>query len=89
MRSLERLEAAGVTVRCVPVPFAGPPGHPFNPLPALRMCTALFEGDERRSLALSLAAATEAAIGAGVFGVPAFAVDGELFWGGDRVEALL
>ena len=23
------------------LPFAGPPGHPFNPLLALRMCTAL------------------------------------------------
>jgi 2-hydroxychromene-2-carboxylate isomerase len=118
------------------LPFAGPPGHPFNPLAALRMCTAL-QGDamraERRTLALcliaacwergedisdtevlarladaagfdgkdllaraatpevkqALAAATEAAIADGVFGVPTFRVDGELFWGGDRVEALL
>jgi len=170
MRSLERLEAAGVTVRFVPVlfagllkahgnlgpaevaakrtylfrdvmreaarrglPFAGPPGHPFNPLAALRMCTALADDAERRRLALclvtacwergedisdaqaaarladaagfdgqglleraaspevkqALAAATEAAIGAGVFGVPTFALDGELFWGGDRIETLL
>lgn len=31
---------------------------------------------------------TEAAIAAGVFGVPTFAVDGELFWGADSVEFL-
>jgi 2-hydroxychromene-2-carboxylate isomerase len=170
MRSLDRLEAAGVRMRFVPVlfagllkahgnlgpaevpakrsylfrdvmreaarrglPFAGPPGHPFNPLAALRMCTALAGDEERRALALcltaacwergedisdpetaarladaagfdgqalaeraataevkqALAAATEAAIAAGIFGVPTFALDGELFWGGDRVEALL
>lgn len=169
MRSLARLEAAGLRVRFVPVlfagllkahgnlgpaevaakrtylfrdvmreaarrglPFAGPPGHPFNPLAALRMCTALADDDERRRLALclvaacwergadisdaavlarladgagfdgagllerastaevkqALAATTEAAIGAGIFGVPTFVLDGELFWGGDRIEAL-
>jgi 2-hydroxychromene-2-carboxylate isomerase len=114
------------------LPFAGPPGHPFNPLLALRMCTALDDDDERRSLALALmaacwedgedisdaavlarlaldagfdgaalleragtpavkqalAAATDAAIAEGIFGVPTFRTDGELFWGGDRIEAL-
>lgn len=170
MRSLERLEAAGVEMRFVPVlfagllkahgnlgpaevpakrtylfrdvmreaarrclPFAGPPGHPFNPLGALRMCTALVDDEERRRLALclvtacwergedisdatvlarladaagfdgrdlleraatpevkqALAAATDAAIAAGIFGVPTYALDGELFWGGDRIETLL
>ena len=29
---------------------------------------------------------TEAAIAAGVFGVPTFAIDGELFWGQDRLD---
>lgn len=115
------------------LPFAGPPGHPFNPLAALRMCTALGDEPERRRLALALmtacwergedvsdaavllrlsdeagfdgralleraaapevkqalVAATDAAIAGGVFGVPTFRLDGELFWGGDRVEALL
>lgn len=113
--------------------FEGPPGHPFNPLPALRMCTALAGERERRRFALALfaacwergedisdeaalvriagecdldgaallaatknpevkqrlAAATEQAIADGVFGVPTFRLDGELFWGGDRVETLL
>lgn len=112
--------------------FAGPPGHPFNPLLALRMCTALSE-HARRCFALSLlsrcwehgddisdpatlvriaqgceldgdglveaaqqadtkqllAAATKRAIDAGVFGVPTFRYGDELFWGGDRVDALL
>jgi 2-hydroxychromene-2-carboxylate isomerase len=34
--------------------FAGPPGHPFNPLTALRMCTALADQRERRRFALAL-----------------------------------
>jgi 2-hydroxychromene-2-carboxylate isomerase len=115
------------------LPFAGPPGHPFNPLAALRMCTALEDEDARRTLALALmaacweggedisdaavlarladdagfdgaalleravtpavkqalAAATDAAIAEGIFGVPTFRVDGELFWGGDRIETLM
>jgi 2-hydroxychromene-2-carboxylate isomerase len=170
MRSLDRLDAAGVQLRFVPVlfagllkthgnlgpaevpakrayifrdvlreatrrglPFAGPPGHPFNPLAALRMCTALANDDARRRLALALltacwergedisdaavlrrladaagldgaallaqaatpevkqalAAATDAAIAEGIFGVPTWRLEGELFWGGDRIEALL
>jgi 2-hydroxychromene-2-carboxylate isomerase len=115
------------------LPFEGPPGHPFNPLPALRMCTALGDQRERRRFVLALlaacwergedisdeatlvgiagacdldgaglqaatkqpeikqrlAAATEQAVGAGVFGVPTFRLGDELFWGGDRVETLL
>lgn len=115
------------------LPFAGPPGHPFNPLTALRMCTALEDDEERRRLAMhliaacwergedisdaavlarlafdagfdgrdllaraatpevkqALAAATDAAISHGIFGVPTFRVDGENFWGGDRVGTLL
>ncbi len=34
----------------------------------------------------ALRASTEAAVARGVFGVPTFDVDGELFWGNDRVE---
>jgi 2-hydroxychromene-2-carboxylate isomerase len=113
--------------------FKGPPGHPFNPLQALRMCLALTRQDERRRFALAvmsacweqgedvsdgavllkiaaacglsgptmqaaaaqpgtkmqLAGDTERAIADGVFGVPTFRYDGELFWGADRIDALL
>jgi len=115
--------------------FAGPPGHPFNPLTALRMCTALADDAARRRLlvaftcatwecgenlmdeatlvrlageagldgtALLAAARTPAvkqalldattqAVADGVFGVPTFRVDddSELFWGADRLDALL
>jgi 2-hydroxychromene-2-carboxylate isomerase len=37
----------------------------------------------------SLIAATDTAAAAGVFGVPTFCLDGELFWGEDRIDALL
>jgi 2-hydroxychromene-2-carboxylate isomerase len=113
--------------------FKGPPGHPFNPLQAMRMCLALTRQDERRKFAIAvmkacweqgedvsdaavllrvaascglsgtalqsavqqpavkmqLAADTEQAIADGVFGVPTFRVGDELFWGADRIEALL
>jgi 2-hydroxychromene-2-carboxylate isomerase len=113
--------------------FAGPPGHPFNPLAALRMCLALDRQQDRRRFALALFSAcwergldisdaavlarlagecgldgetllatagqpgikqrlasdTERAIADGVFGVPTFRYGDELFWGGDRVDALL
>jgi 2-hydroxychromene-2-carboxylate isomerase len=117
------------------LPFTGPPGHPFNPLTALRMCTALADEGRRRTLAVALAAAcweagvdisdasevvrvaddagldgaalltaaasaavkqelasaTAQAVADGVFGVPTFRVEGDhgLFWGADRIEALL
>ena len=113
--------------------FKGPPGHPFNPLQALRMCLAVTEPGPRRRFSLAvmaacweqgldvsdpavlkkvavecgldgeaieaaarqpaikvqLAADTEQAIAAGVFGVPTFRVGEELFWGADRVHSLL
>jgi 2-hydroxychromene-2-carboxylate isomerase len=113
--------------------FVGPPGHPFNPLTALRMCLAIDSQPDRRRFALGLfsacwergedisdaqvlvrlarecdldgeallaaagrveikqqlAAHTERAIVDGVFGVPTFRYRDELFWGGDRVDALL
>lgn len=113
--------------------FKGPPGHPFNPLQALRMCLALTSQDERRRFAVALMSAcweqgedvsdpavlrkvaancgldgpalqaaaqqpviklqlqaeTENAIATGVFGVPTFKVGAELFWGGDRIDALI
>jgi 2-hydroxychromene-2-carboxylate isomerase len=117
------------------LPFAGPPGHPFNPLTALRMCTALADDAARRRLFVAftcatwergenlmteatlvrladeaglngtallaagrtpavkqaLANATAQAVADGVFGVPTFRVgdDSELFWGADRLDALL
>jgi 2-hydroxychromene-2-carboxylate isomerase len=113
--------------------FTGPPGHPFNPLMALRMCTAVPDARERQRLFLALvkacwedgedisdvatlarladgagfdgqallaaaatseikralADATAQAVADGVFGVPTFRLGDELFWGGDRVDALL
>ena len=113
--------------------FKGPPGHPFNPLLALRMCLAITSLTSRRRFtfmlsqacwergmdlsnpdvlkalaaecdlngaALQVAAqtpevkaalrdATDRAIAAGVFGVPTFAYQGDLFWGGDRIDLLL
>lgn len=117
------------------LPFAGPPGHPFNPLTALRMCTAVDDAAGRRTLLVAftcatwergenlmddgtlvrlagkagfdgaallaaaqtatvkaaLADATAQAAADGVFGVPTFRIDGddELFWGADRLDALL
>jgi 2-hydroxychromene-2-carboxylate isomerase len=117
------------------LPFAGPPGHPFNPLLALRMCTAVDDDPARRRLLVAftcatwergenlmdeatlvrladeagldgtallaaaqtpavkqaLADATARAAKDGVFGVPTFRLgdDDELFWGADRIDALL
>ncbi len=104
------------------VPLRFPPGHPFNPLAALRLCLAagatpasvdiLFNwiwrdgqaADSAATLALpgamldvanvadAISAAdvkeqlrrnTDAAIAAGVFGVPTLSIDGELYWGNE------
>lgn len=104
------------------VPLVFPPAHPFNPLPALRLCLhagatdaaidALFDhvwrhgrrADDAASLAPVAAALGiddidaaladpqakaalrengERAIAQGVFGVPTFVVDGEIYWGAD------
>ena len=107
------------------VPFRFPQGHPFNPLPHLRLAIAagctrdavgrIFEAlwttgadsaDANAFAALcgalgvdqgALGAAdvkdrlrrnTEQAAALGVFGVPTFAVDGELFWGNDSIDFL-
>jgi 2-hydroxychromene-2-carboxylate isomerase len=113
--------------------FVGPPGHPFNPLPMLRMATAIEGRAERISFVTAvmaatwelgqdaqdfavlgrvardcgldgdalvaaagtpevkaeLARATEQAINDGIFGVPSFVYEGELFWGADRIDSLL
>lgn len=112
--------------------FTGPPGHPFNPLHALRLCCALHDQPQRQQLAHALLAAaweqgddisdpavlraiaarcghdadalwaraqepankqaladnTQAAIDAGVFGVPTWRLGDELFWGADRLGSL-
>lgn len=44
---------------------------------------------ETRAIKERLALATRDAVAAGVFGVPTFALQEELFWGGDRVDALI
>ena len=117
---LWQAQKQGTTVRF-------PPGHPFNPLAALRLCLAagatpaavdvLFNwiwrdghaADTPQALALpgamldmaDVAAAvsapgvkeqlrqnTEAAIAAGVFGVPTLSIDGELFWGNESHDLM-
>lgn len=106
-------------------PMRMPPAHPFNPVPALRLCLAcgaspdsveaIFDwlwiqgraGDSAGALAplaarlgiadvaaaigdpavkQQLRANFDAALAAGVFGVPTLAVDGELFWGEDAMD---
>lgn len=110
------------TAQAEGTPLRFPPGHPFNPLSALRLCLAagasvqavdvLFDwiwrdgnaadspdalrepaaqlGIEDVASAIAdpavkeqLRRNTEAAISAGVFGVPTLAIDDELFWGND------
>lgn len=107
------------TAQAEGTPLRFPPGHPFNPLSALRLCLAagasmqavdaLFDwiwrdgnaaealrepgarlGIDDVATAIAEPAVkeqlrrnTEAAISAGVFGVPTLAIDGELFWGND------
>lgn len=110
------------TAQAEGTPLRFPPGHPFNPLPALRLCLAagasvqavdvLFDWIWRDGNAADSAEAlrepaarlgiddvasaiadpavkeqlrrnTEAAIAAGVFGVPTLSIGDELFWGND------
>ena len=110
------------------IPFAMPPMHPFNPIPALRLCTAVGAGIEHTRAAFdliygkgiqpdspegiqligealnipnpesamqdtlvkeSLRSNTARATSDGVFGVPSFVIDGEVFWGGDSTEMML
>ena len=110
------------------VPFTMPPIHPFNPIPALRLCTAAGAGIEHtravfdliyvkgiqpdspegiqligEALNISnpenamqdpvvqdtLRGNTAQATSDGVFGVPSFVIDGEVFWGGDSTEMML
>ncbi len=114
------------------LPFTGPPTHPFNPLLALRICTAVENDEQRQTVSLELMRAaweqgldisneavvdqvliqcdidlawareiathpdtkkalidaTQQAVEHGIFGVPTFKVDNELFWGVDRIDSL-
>ncbi len=110
------------------IPLRFPSGHPFNPLPLLRLAIALdsdiaairamfrfvwrdghLPSDQQAlSRLLDQLAVTDAetklqspivkqqlrdnstrAIELGVFGVPTFVVDGELFWGADALDFFL
>ena len=110
------------------IPFTMPPIHPFNPIPALRLCTAAgadiedtravfdliygkgIQPDNPEGIQLigealnisnperaiqdpvvknALHANTTQATSDGVFGVPSFVINGELFWGGDSTEMML
>ena len=107
------------------IPLRYPAGHPFNPLPYLRLAvaagatpqvvrrisdaiwtTGVDAADPAVPAALArdlgveparldapevkdaLRRSTEAAAARGVFGVPTFEVDGELFFGADSLELL-
>lgn len=111
----------------------GPPRHPFNPLLALRVCTAIDSADQRlrfskaimqaawgeglditdasvvtdvvkncglegawalesannQETKAALVTATDQAVQQGLFGVPSFVVDGQLFWGDDRIDDVI
>jgi 2-hydroxychromene-2-carboxylate isomerase len=110
------------------IPFTMPPMHPFNPIPALRLCTAAGAGIEHTQAVFNLIygkgiqpdspegiqligdaldisnpeismqdpvvkdtlrANTAQATSDGVFGVPSFVINGEIFWGGDSTEMML
>ena len=110
------------------IPFTMPPMHPFNPIPALRLCTAAGAGIENTRAVFdliygkgiqpdspegirliggalniphpesamqdpvvkdTLRANTTQATSDGVFGVPSFVIDGEVFWGGDSTGMML
>jgi 2-hydroxychromene-2-carboxylate isomerase len=110
------------TAKAWGVPFRYPAGHPFNPLPWLRLAIAagatpqavrrIFEslwttGDDPADAARLAALAKELGVdeamlaapevkdtlrrntaeaaARGVFGVPTFEADGELFWGADSI----
>ena len=47
---------------------------------------ALLDAAQDRAVQSEYDANTDAAIGQGVFGVPTFVIDNELFWGQDRLE---
>lgn len=70
-----------------------PPGEAANLVAALRHAgvdpdDAVARADGADGIA-ALEAATREAEAAGVFGAPTFIVDGEMFWGDDRLEAAL
>lgn len=110
------------------IPFKMPAGHPFNPLPLLRLSIALDDKPEvvdrlfryvwqqghfpdeethwaqlldelrvvdaaktlnNESVKQQLRGNTQRAIEQEVFGVPAFVVDGQLFWGQDSIDFLV
>ena len=110
------------------IPFTMPPMHPFNPIPALRLCTAAGAGIENTRAVFdliygkgiqpdspegirliggalniphpesamqdpvvkdTLRANTAQATSDGVFGVPSFVIDSEVFWGGDSTGMML
>jgi 2-hydroxychromene-2-carboxylate isomerase len=68
-----------------------PLNEPDNVLLAAAACElhpkAVLKGIETQAVKAALREATEEALERGVQGVPTLAVDGELFWGDDRLEA--
>ncbi len=70
-------------------------GHPLTDMDAVIAAagragmdaSAVREGVQRQDVRDRLRAETEAALTLGVSGVPTVAIDGELFWGDDQLEA--
>jgi len=54
-----------------------------------RPAEAVLAAAQAPEVKATLRAETEAAMAAGIFGAPSFLVDGELFWGDDRLEDAL
>lgn len=65
----------------------GVPGHVLEVAGEVGLdLAAVEEAGRDPQVKLALRAATDAAHELGVFGVPTLAIDGELFWGDDRLE---
>ena len=76
------------------LPLVFPPAHPFNPIAALRLAVvaddlATIQAMFRVIWGEGLDPNGEAALAAGVFGVPTLLVDGEPFWGLDATGMAL
>ncbi len=50
---------------------------------------ALLARADEADIKQRLIDATDTAVAAGIFGVPTYRIDGEIFWGEDRIDALL
>ena len=73
--------AAGAAVRVLPIDLGGKVFPISGGLPAQRLEQSYSQAVQER-----YEANTQQAIDAGVFGAPSYVIDGELFWGQDRLD---